>query len=381
MAASLRIALVIGSLNFGGTESQVTVLANGLARLGHSVSLLVFYPGGPLQERVSPGVSVRCFERRGRWDMVRVLRRLLSVLDAEQPDVLYAFLPGPNVMASLARLRLAKLKVAWGVRASDLDLRCYAWSTRLSYLLERRFSRWPNLIISNSAAGRRHAIAHGFPDKGHFIVIPNGIDVERFRPDAKLGEAIRKEWGVPPGETLIGIVARLDPMKDYRTFLEAAKRLARRERGIRFVSVGTGPADYAGRMQEHACRLGLNGRMIWAGPRRDLSAVYNGLDLLVSSSAFGEGFSNVLAEAMACGVPCVATDVGDAREILGECGVVVPPCNAEALAAGVTGVLNRPPSERATMAQKLRRRVTENFSVETLVRRTAEALDAMLRRA
>jgi glycosyltransferase involved in cell wall biosynthesis len=117
--------------------------------------------------------------------------------------------------------------------------------------------------------------------------------------------------------------------------------------------------------------------MIWAGPRADLPAVHNALDLLVSSSAFGEGFSNALGEAMACGVPCVATDVGDAREILGDGGIVVPPRAPEALAAGMIVLLDRLSFERASLSAGVRRRISENFSVETLVRRTKAALEAI----
>jgi glycosyltransferase involved in cell wall biosynthesis len=356
---------------------QVTILANRLASSGHAVSLLVFYPNGPLRERLSPDVTVRCLEKRGRWEVIGFLRNLFRVLDEEQPDVLYAFLPVANLLACLTRLRSPKLKVTWGVRASGMDLARYDWLSRFTYWLERRFSRCPDLIIANSAAGRRYAVSRGFPDNDRFIVIPNGIDVEHFRPDARLRGAVRTEWGVLPHETLVGIVARLDPMKDYPSFLEAAAKLARRERWLRFVSVGAGPEDYAAVLQEQARGLGLGERMIWAGPRGDLPAVYNALDLLVSSSAFGEGFSNVLGEAMACGVPCVATDVGDACEILGDSDTVVPPSNPEALVAGTLALLERLRLEGASLGARLRQRIAENFSVETLVERTKVALETM----
>jgi glycosyltransferase involved in cell wall biosynthesis len=371
-----RIVLLIRSLNYGGAEMQLTILANGLVRSGHAVSLLVFYPNGSLRERLSPDVTVRCLRKRGRWDVIDFVRNLFRILDEEHPDVLYAFLPVANLLACLTRLRSRKLKLIWGVRASDVDLGRYDWLSRLSYWLERRFSRCPSLIIANSEAGRRYCVSRGFPDNDRFTVIPNGIDVEYFRPDLRLREALRAEWGVLPHETLVGIVARLDPLKDYPSFLQAAGKLAVSDRGLRFVSVGAGQESYAAILQEQARALGLAERMIWAGPRGDLPAVYNALDLLVSSS-LSEGFSNVLGEAMSCGVPCVATDVGDAREILGDSTAVVPPGDPEALAVCTMALLERVRVEGADLGTRLRKRVAENFSVEMLVQRTKAALEAI----
>jgi glycosyltransferase involved in cell wall biosynthesis len=377
VADGLRIALLIGSLNYGGAEMQLTVLANGLVRLRHETSVLEIHPNGKLRERLLPDVRVRCLGKRGRWGAIGCLRKLFRVLDEERPDVLYAFMPVANLLASLATLRSPKLTLVWGVRASDMDLRHYGWTSRLAYWLERRFSRYPNLIIANSQAGRRHAVSRGFPDNGRFVVIPNGIDVDRFRPDPTLRDALRAEWNVLPHETLMGIVGRLDPMKDYPSFLSAAAMVARREHGVRFVSVGTGPAQYAAGLREQARQLGLDGKMTWAGPRGDLPAVYNALDLLVSSSAFGEGFSNVLGEAMACGVPCVATDVGDAREILGDGDAVVPPRDPKALAAGMLTLLERRRSEGPGLGARVRRRAAEKFSPDLLVQRTKAALESV----
>jgi glycosyltransferase involved in cell wall biosynthesis len=372
-----RIALLTRSLDYGGTETQLTTLANGLAHSGYSVVVIVFYPGGPLCKRLSSDVIIRSLEKRGRWDVIGFLRSLFRVLNEEQPDVLYAFLPLPNLLACFTKLRSSNLKIMWGIRASDVDLTCYDWLSRLTYWLERRFSHCPNMIISNSKAGRQYAVSHGFPNNERFIVIPNGIDVDQFHPDAGMRTAVREEWGIQPHETLIGTVARLDPMKDYPNFLEAAAKLARRGGYMRFVSVGAGPEAYTAALREQTGVLGLTDQMIWAGPRGDLPAVYNALDILVSSSAFGEGFSNVLGESLACGVPCIATDVGDAREILGECGAVVPPRNSEALVEGIMDLLERSRLDRANLGAVARRRAVENFSVERLIARTEVALGMM----
>jgi len=376
MTARQSIVLLIRSLQYGGAEKQITVLANGLARSGHTVSLLVFYAGGPLFDRVSSQVTVRCLQKRHRWHVIGFLGNFFSVLSEMSPDVLYSFLPEANILACLARLRFPRLRVVWGVRTSDLDLMHYGWPTRFSDWLERQFSHWPNLIISNSEAGRHYAMSRGFPDTDRFIVIPNGIDTELFRPNAVSREMVRREWGLLPQETLIGIVGRMDPIKDHSIFLEAAAKLARCRERLRFVSVGTGPTDYAALLKEKAQRLGLAERLIWVGPRGDMPAVYSALDLLVSSS-FTESFSNVLGEAMACGIPCVATDVGDAREILGELGAVVPRSDPEALATAMKRMLERAAVEAGSLSARLRQQIVENYSVESLVQRTRAALETI----
>lgn len=375
MSAVRRIALLVRSLDHGGAERQAIVLANGLAREGHRVSLLQFYPGQGLHSEVSSDVGLRCLEKQSRWDMIGFIRNFIGELETEQLDVLYSLLPGPNILACLAKVCFPRLRVAWGVRASDVKLSSYGWLTRFSYWLERRFSRCPDLIISNSEAGKRYAVSHGFPDTDRFVVIPNGIDTELFRPDSGQREIIRNEWGVLPHETLVGIVARLDPMKDHPTFLRAAAKLAAAKVTLRFVSVGTGPADYTWILQKQARELGLDQRMIWAGARGDLPAIYNALDLLVSSSAFGEGFSNALGEAMACGRPCVATDVGDAHEILGGQEALAPPGDPEALADKVLAELDRARLAGPELSVRVRQRITRRFSTEMLVKRTSAALE------
>lgn len=371
-----RVALLIRSMNYGGAETQVSLLANGLAELGHQVSLLVFYPGGPMLAQLSPAVKVYCLEKRSRWDVRGFWRRLIGALRDEKPEVLYSFLTVANLLASAAKWRLRGLRVMWGVRSADLDLKSYDWFARFTYWLECRASGWPDLIIVNSEAGRRYALAQGFADRESFVVIPNGIDMDRFQQDAGLRKAVRAEWGVEPCETLVGIVARLDPVKDYPTFLEAAAKVASRGGAARFVSIGAGTSNYLAELKERAARLRLNGKMIWAGPRSDLPGVYSALDVLVSSSR-SESFPNVLGEGMACGVPCVATDVGDARRILNGKGVIVRAGDANELAQGIQEMTERTRREGAELREELRRRIGEEFSVHSLILRTSQALESI----
>ena len=138
----------------------------------------------------------------------------------------------------------------------------------------------------------------GFPEET-MVVVHNGVDVKRFCPDAEAGKAVRREWEVKDDERLIGHVARMDPMKDHPAFLRAAGILAEERPAARFVCVGDGSEPRQRELRDLAKNLGLGDRLIWAGPRADIPAVFNALDILCSSSLYGEGFPNVLGEGMA----------------------------------------------------------------------------------
>ena len=207
--------------------------------------------------------------------------------------------------------------------------------------------------------------------------MPNGIDTLRFRPDREAGARVRAEWGIGDDESLIGLVGRLDPMKGHACFLQAAALLCARRSGMRFVCVGDGPEHYRESLRALAGQLGLGDRLIWAGTRTDMPAVYNALDMAVSASAYGEGLPNMLGEAMACGTPCVVTRVGDSAWVVGETGVVVPPEDPAALADAWATMLRRIEEERAGLSRAARLRIEQNLSVEALVRNTLAELAAL----
>jgi len=261
----------------------------------------------------------------------------------------------------------------WGIRASDVDHSTYGWYSSLVFMVGAWLSRFPDLIIVNSEAGRRHHIARGYCGD-HMKVIHNGVDSSRFRPDEEAGDRCRREWGISRHLFVIGIVARLDPMKDHRNFLRAAAMLARQRDDVRFVCVGTGSPSVASSLREIAVELGVDGIVTWLGQRTDLPAVYNGFDLATSASAFGEGFSNAIAEAMACGIPCVATNVGDAAIIMGDTGRIVPPGDSQALCSAWNDLYSLDATERAILARRARVRIVENFSLEVFRRESLQAI-------
>lgn len=369
----MKIVLLCRSLNLGGTERQLVTLAKGLRQRGISVTVVVFYGGGGLEQELHDcGVKVVDMRKSGRWDVLPFFLRLVRVVRELEPEIVYGFLGTANMLASLLRFVLPRISVVWGVRAANVDLNQYDWVSQTTYRFERRISRFADLIICNSHAGMEYAAAHGFPRK-KMRVIPNGIDTDKFRPDSASRARVRNEFGILEGERLIGLVGRLDPMKDHETFLRAAAMLERDSSAYRFICVGDGPRAYKIHLQQLAAELQLESKLIWSGSRHDMSDVFNAMDIACSSS-YGEGFSNVIAEGMACGIPYVVTDVGDSALIVEGTGLVVPPRIPSALCEGLRSMLTNVGPDLRVAA---RRSIVDRFTNEALVNNTLEMLCRM----
>jgi glycosyltransferase involved in cell wall biosynthesis len=366
--ASTRIVFLTRSLDYGGAERQLVTLAKGLHKRGHRTVVAVFYRGGELEPDLQrAGVPLMVLDKRGRWDSLGFLWRLIRFLRREKPQVVHGYLIFPNVLTVLLRLLFPRIRAFWGLRDSVLDRSHYDWLERFLYRVERSLSRFADMIVVNSRAGFRYAVAHGFPREKLFV-ISNGIDAEYFRRDEQARRELRIAWRVKNSEILIGLVGRLDRMKDHPTFLKAAAALARTHDDLRFVCVGDGPSGYKQELLRQSERLGLTKRIMWAGARGDMPAVYSALDINVSCS-YGEGFPNVIGEAMACGVPCVVTDVGDSAWIVGDAGEVATPKDARALEAAIERSVQRLKAGSNETAYN-RRRVLDLFAVQSLVARS-----------
>jgi glycosyltransferase involved in cell wall biosynthesis len=364
-------------LDIGGAERQLVALAANLDRKIFDISVLCSYDGGAFtQELASAGVPVISLGKKRRWHTLGFIRGLVKVLRRLQPDILHSYLTGQNVMAMLLKSAIPAARIVWGVRASNMDTRQFDWLARALFRLEVLLSRFPGLIIFNSFEGRAYHLSAGF-DGSRTAVIPNGIDTKRFAPDAKSGARLRASWRLLEGSLVIGIAARLDPMKGHQTFLDAAAIFARGRPDARFVCIGGGPEEYSGSLRDLTKRLGLVDKVFWTGFVSDMPSAYNTLDILCSSSCYGEGTSNAIAEAMACGVPCVVTDVGDSRLIVGETGIVVEPRNPEALAAGWAAMASQI-TRNPHLHDAVRQRIEETLSLSILVRKTSETLLGLL---
>ncbi len=300
-----NIFFLIRSLNIGGTERQLVELIKGLDKNAFEITIGLFYDEGVLREELIAvkGVKLLPLFKSGRWDIISFCTRLITVLHRLRPHILYSFLPDANLVGLISGRIACVKRIVWGVRASNMDVSHYDWLARMSLRFSAFLSRFPDAIITNSYAGKEFHRSIGYYTN-RMMVIPNGIDTDRFKPDHLSGLRVRDVWGIDRETITIGLVGRLDPMKDHTTFLQAVKIFDQEELSVRFICIGDGKEPYKSEIHSLCRRLGLNGSIIWAGERCDMTAVYNSMDIVTSSSSFGEGFPNVIGEAMACGVPC-----------------------------------------------------------------------------
>ncbi len=366
----MKIIFLIRTLGYGGAERQLVTLAKELQRHGYSVTIGVFYPDLALgKELYEAEVKVVVLNKKGRWDVIGFAFNLFRLLHREKPNILYAFMGASTALSILYKPFFRNMKIIWGIRASNMELSRKDTFLKASFSIDVFLSRFADIIIANSNAGRDYHIKYGFPSN-KIIVIPNGINTSKFCPSIEEGLKVRKEWGVGNDEILIGIVARLDPMKDHETFIQAAWKLTRQEKKVRFLCIGDGPPSYKEKLQMLCKKIDIEDKFIWSNARDDIMAVYNAIDILSSTSSYGEGFPNVIGEAMACGVPCVVTDVGDSALIVGETGLVVPSRKSDAVCQAWEKMLLM---DRRDIAIKARFRIEQNFSLENAVQRTIEA--------
>ena len=371
-----HVLFLVRSLRQGGAERQLVALASGLHRRGWPVTVVCFYGGGTFQTELGDaGVPLIDLHKRGRWDVFGFSWRLWRVFREVDADIVHGYMNVANLLTLLARFAHRHTKVIWGVRSSFIDRGKRDWLARLNYRLNCRLARFADGIIANSEAGAAYHAALGYP-KARIKVVHNGIDTQRFRFDAEGRKRMREAWGVSDASVLVGLVGRIDPMKDHSTFLQTAALLTRRDFKWRFVCVGGGKPDFVRAMKSQAERLGLNDRLIWVGPLEDMAAVYSALDIAVSTS-YGEGFSNVIAEAMACGRPCVVTEVGDSAAIVGDSGIAVPARNPEAFCEAIIRMRHRLLTDEHSSALIARVRIVERFGIDKLIERTGLTLQAL----
>lgn len=366
-----RVAHVITGLSTGGAEMMLYKLLHTVPDAPERAFVISLTGDGPIGQAIrSLGVQVRVLNLSARRPNPLAVMRLAQWIKEGRPDLVQTWMYHADVIGGLAaKLADRKVPVLWNVRASNLDPAVIGLSARVFARLAASLSGIvPAQILSCSTAAAELCVKAGYP-RSRLCVVPNGFDLERFRPDPVARNELRSELEVDHEEVLIGSIARFDPIKDHATFVRAASRLFAQTPKVRFLLCGAGVTWDNTQLSDWIDQAELRSRFFLLGERSDVHRIDAALDIATVSSRAAEGFPNVLGEAMACGVPCVATNVGDAAYIIGDTGLVVPPGDEAAIARAWQELIDLGPKGRQERGRRTLERVAANFSLPAVAKR------------
>lgn len=363
-----RVIHIITSLGQGGAEAVLYRLVKQLS----SFSLVICLGNEEVYSKLlrESGAEVISLQMPSGKITVKGVWKLFNILNKEKTYAVQTWMYHANLLGGVVA-RLVGIKgIVWGIHHSNLDCVKTKITTRIVAWLCIKLSHWvPTKIVSCSQSATKLHQNQGYPKK-RFVVIPNGYPINAFTPNFCERNRLRAELNVNNNITVLGMVARYHPQKNHDNLIRALGLLKRQKKD--FICFLVGPyinsqnTALMGIIREES----VEDKIRLLGPRDDIPSIMNVLDMHVLCSNSGEAFPNVLAEAMACGTPCITTDVGDAALIVGDTGWVVPPGNAQDLAVRIAEALKTKVADAAAWQNRknaCRQRIVENFSLERMV--------------
>lgn len=363
---------LITGLGVGGAERMLARTSARTKRYRHKVCVLS-HRGQVAGELEAAGIPVTALGMSATPAAAAQLVKLRAEIRSARPAIVQSWLVHSNIAAAL--LAPPELPLIWNVRHTldgfDRERRLTRWAVRGSAMLSRRAAA----IVYNSTLARNHHIAIGYPS-GRALVIPNGFELQEV--NMRKRDAFRQSIGLSSDQLAIGLVARAHAIKNHEGFLTAGERILRDEPRVMLVLAGkgTGRAETLAQMWGHR----LSGRAIWLGERNDVDDINAALDLATNVS-FGEAFSNTLGEAMAAGVPCIATNVGESAELIGDTGWICRSPSAQDIEAALRAAIATPPAELRRRGVAARVRIGENYSLDAATRKYEDIYDRVRVRA
>jgi len=373
----VTIAHLITELNRGGAEQMLYKLVCRINKEKLRPIVISMTDKGFIGRRIhAKGIPVFELGMELGRPTAKGAARLFGLLRKESVEIIQSWLYHADflglMVGKLARIR----RIVWGIRCSDMDLANYR---RLTYFVVKAnavLSNFVDAIVVNSVRGKAFHSSCGYNHK-KMVMIPNGFDLEEFRPEPTAKKWLLGKLGLPDNVFLVGMVGRFDPMKDHETFLRAASLLGKRNPWVHFVMVGKDMLPQNPALSPFL-NSNLKERIHLLGPQEEMCRITASFDIATSSSAYGEGFSNTIGEAMACGVPCAVTDVGDSARIVGDTGFVVPPRSPEALARAWAQLLDLGREGRMALGEKARSRIRERYEIGEVAERFEKLYESLL---
>jgi len=361
-----RVLHVISGLGVGGAEMALYRLITCSRTSEYIHSVVALTPGGLIGQRLHEfGIELTTFDFK--IAPIRHFFDLLSLIQRSRPDIVQTWMYHADMFGGVAARLAGNRNVIWGIRTSDLT----AGSARATVVV-RKLCAWlshlvPNIIVCAANTAFRTHIDIGY-DATRMIVVPNGFDLHRMVSTEDQVNMLRRQCGIGTDEIVVGTLGRFNASKDQHNFVRAAGLLAQQYDQLRFLMVGRNLNSGNDELTHWVDETGYAERFVLLGERTDVPVCLAAMDIFCLSSR-NEGFPNAVGEAMAMGLPCVVTDVGDAAMLVGDTGVVVPKEDSHALASGIASLLAMAPEARVKMGQRARMRILSEFTVERVCER------------
>ena len=377
----MRVLYIITGLGTGGAEVMLLKLLERLDRRRYEPMVISLTTTGNIGPQIAAlGIPVRALEMVPGLPSPSVFLNLLRLIRQFKPDIVHTWLYHADLFGGLAARLVGIKNVCWGIRSSSLGTAKTYWMTRavrrvcalLSYVIPQ------HIFLNSETASRIHA-SIGYARR-KMCVVPNGFDLSRFQPDEAARSRVRASIGCPDDAPLAGMVGRFDILKNHSGFISAMALVRQQMPELHLVMVGKSVDHDNKDLMRSVTQAGLSVNLHLLGARDDVPELMAALDVLVCPS-HAEAFPNVVGEAMATGVPCVATDVGDCAYLIGDTGHVVPVGDVSGLARSVEAVLKLPRMYRIELGRKARSRVADYFEIGYIVDQYEESYESLMANA
>lgn len=367
---TIRVLHIITGLSTGGAENMLLKIISNRDRENFSPYVISLTNKGEIGRKIeSQGVPVFNLDMSLSISIFLKLYRLIKLVRWIRPNVVQTWMYHADLLGGLVAKLFGRdsIKLVWGVRQGNLSPDLNKRSTLTVVRICGFLSCWlPDRIVccSRNAFAEHTKVGYG---SSKLVIIPNGFDLNRFRPNPQARVGLCKELGLIDDVFLVAFVGRDDPQKNIEGFLRVAAIVKDRIQNVAFVMVGSGMNPSHPRLTKLIADYELGKHVYLLDKREDLPDLMAAFDILVSTS-FGEAFPNVIGEAMACGTPCVVTNVGESKEIVGNTGKAVESGDMKQLAEKVVDFMNLPGPVRAGMGMDARHRVRQNYRLERVVK-------------
>lgn len=359
----IKVTHIIAGLNQGGAEMMLYKVLKYSDRNKYNIQVISMMDHGSLKEKILElGIPVDTLHiKRGEISIIALCK---AIKLCKESDILQTWMYHADFLGFLISIFLRK-KVIWGIHHANLEKGKNKRTTLSIAKINSFFSRWVDCIVSCSYKAEGVHIKYGY-DKSKFIVIPNGFEIDRFYPITNARNILEKEFPILKGKVLFSLVARYDILKDHRNCIKALNIVQKKFSNFILLLCGTDMDKNNKELLSTIYENNLQEKILLLGKREDIPLIMSATDIYISSSS-GEAFPNVIGEAMACGTPCVVTDVGDSAYMVGETGKVVERQNSIQLAEAILNFLND--NEYKEISQKCRERIIENFEIKNITRK------------